>query len=220
MSRFKLTARLAVLAAAAGALLGGGLAAALATSPAGALINALAASPSSANFYSQGTYVGLCLPMAGTNGVIYAEVHTSFGTYGDENLAALGNCAAGHEQLVIAADPALFPFVQPGSSSSAPSSADTVSVANPGAQDAVVGVAFGPLDIGATSSLGYKISQWSETGLPAGMTFTTVTTGSGLLDAEIEGTPTGPTGTYLVTVTAADTGLVTGAASFDVTVTS
>ena len=169
-------------------------------------------------FYGQGQFVGICVADRGTGATDYFEVNTNFGTYGNPNTNAIGNCAGSHTQLVVEADPALYPVPQPSSSSSS-SSMDTVTVTNPGGQNTVLGTAFGPLDIRASSNLGYTITEWSETGLPAGLTFSTSTIG-GQLEAVISGTPTGPTGTFLVTVTAADTGLVTGTASFNMTVSN
>jgi hypothetical protein len=59
-------------------------------------------------YYNQGAFVGICAATApGTSS--YVEVHTNFGTLANRNAGALGNCAAGHVQLVVPADPSLFP---------------------------------------------------------------------------------------------------------------
>jgi hypothetical protein len=69
-------------------------------------------------YYDQGAFVGICAATApGTSS--YVEVHTNFGTLANRNPAALGNCAAGHVQLVVPADPSLFPV--PSASASASS---------------------------------------------------------------------------------------------------
>jgi hypothetical protein len=216
--KLKLAGKLAVCGAAAGLVLGGGLTAAV------AMTAAPAASPSSANFYSQGSFVGFCVPQPGTNGVLYAETHTNFGTYGSPNEAALGNCASGHEQLVVAADPALYPLAQPSSSGgSAPTSStgDVVTVtSSPAAPDAIVSADYTtttPLaTITAISSKGYAINAWSESGLPSGLGLTPGSGGT----ADITGSTAGPTGQYLVTITAGDTSDITGAVSFYLTVSA
>jgi hypothetical protein len=67
-------------------------------------------------YYDQGAFVGICAAVApGTSS--YVEVHTNFGTLGNRNPAALGNCAAGHVQLVVPADPSLYPIPSASASS-------------------------------------------------------------------------------------------------------
>jgi hypothetical protein len=68
-------------------------------------------------YYDQGAFVGICAAVApGTSS--YVEVHTNFGTLASRNPGALGNCAAGHVQLVVPADPSLFPVPSASASSS------------------------------------------------------------------------------------------------------
>jgi hypothetical protein len=227
--KLKLAGKLAVCGAAAGLVLGGGLTAAA------ALTQAAAQAPSSANFYSQGQFVGLCVALPGSGASDYVELHTSFGSYGSPNEQALGNCAAGHEQLVLQADPALYPFVQPSSSSSSSSSSgDVVTVAGNGTtQTAVIGSPF-CLDVTATSSAGRSIiDDWSSNDVPEGFALASVDsgycTGSSIPAGEWVGQLTGSgtgnevpagtaTGNLPITVLAADSGLVTGSAAFTISV--
>lgn len=58
-------------------------------------------------YYNAGQLVGICVatsPGAST----YVEIHTYFGTAASPNPNALGNCAAGRTQLVVAAVPPAF----------------------------------------------------------------------------------------------------------------
>jgi hypothetical protein len=81
-------------------------------SEASALVRAFTDPPTTSTpgpYYNQGAFVGICAAVApGTSS--YVEVHTNFGTLASRNAGALGNCAAGHVQLVVSADPSLFPI--------------------------------------------------------------------------------------------------------------
>src|SRR5579864_1183128 len=67
-------------------------------------------------YYDKGAFVGIRAAVApGTSS--YVEVHTNFGSLGARNAGALGNCAAGHVQLVVPADPSLFPIPSASASS-------------------------------------------------------------------------------------------------------
>jgi hypothetical protein len=88
-------------------------------------------------------------------------------------------------------------------------STDVVTVANPGAQTSTAGTGIGTLQMSASSSLGYAITSWSASGLPAGLSISS--TGA------ITGTPS-TAGTYSVTVTATDSSGVSGSITFSWTV--
>ena len=90
-------------------------------------------------------------------------------------------------------------------------SANTVSVTNPGSQTGVVGTAA-TLSIQASDSASSQTLSYSATGLPPGLS---INSGSGV----ITGTPTFA-GASTVTVTATDTTGAQGSASFSWTVTS
>jgi hypothetical protein len=83
--------------------------------------------------------------------------------------------------------------------------ANTISVGNPGSQTSTVGTAAS-LQIGATDSASGQTLTYSATGLPAGLS---INSSTGL----ISGTPT-TAGTSTVTVTATDTTGASGSASF------
>jgi serine protease len=89
------------------------------------------------------------------------------------------------------------------------SSANTVTVTNPGSQSSTAGTATS-LQISASDSASGQTLTYSATGLPAGLSINST---SGL----ISGTPT-TAGTSSVTVTAADTGGASGSATFSWTV--
>ena len=89
---------------------------------------------------------------------------------------------------------------------------NTVSVANPGSQSDVSGVAIGALASSGTDSQSGSTLTWSATGLPAGLSIDP-STGS------ITGTPT-TAGTSSVTVTATDGAGYSGSASFSWTITN
>ncbi|HEY6278422.1 MAG TPA: ricin-type beta-trefoil lectin domain protein [Streptosporangiaceae bacterium] len=95
-------------------------------------------------------------------------------------------------------------FTSTGTGCVRSSSADTVTVTNPGNQTSTAGV-FTKLQMMGNSSGGNTLS-WSATGLPAGLKINATS-------GRISGTPTG-NGTSNVTVTAADTTGATGNASF------
>jgi hypothetical protein len=88
-------------------------------SEASALVRAFTDPPTTSTpgpYYDQGAFVGICAAVApGT--ASYVEVHTNFGTLANRNAGALGNCAAGHVQLVVPADPSLFPIPSASASS-------------------------------------------------------------------------------------------------------
>jgi subtilase family serine protease len=89
------------------------------------------------------------------------------------------------------------------------STANTVTVTNPGSQTGTVGTAAS-LQISATDSASGQTLTYSASGLPAGLT---INASTGL----ITGTPTTAT-TYSATVTAKDTTGATGSASFTWTI--
>jgi hypothetical protein len=91
------------------------------------------------------------------------------------------------------------------------STANTVTVTNPGSQTGTVGTAKS-LQIEASDSASGQTLTYSATGLPAGLSISSTT---GL----ISGTPT-TAGTYTVTVTAKDTTGASGSASFTWTISS
>jgi hypothetical protein len=91
------------------------------------------------------------------------------------------------------------------------STANTVTVTNPGSQTGTVGTAKS-LQIEASDSASGQTLTYSATGLPAGLSISSTT---GL----ISGTPTTAT-TYTVTVTAKDTTGASGSASFTWTISS
>ncbi|WP_344666906.1 putative Ig domain-containing protein [Catenulispora yoronensis] len=86
-------------------------------------------------------------------------------------------------------------------------SAETVTVGNPGSQSSTVGTAIGTLQISASDSAG-KALTYSATGLPAGLSISS--------SGAITGTPT-TAGTSSVTVTASS-GTATGSTTFSWTV--
>ena len=92
-----------------------------------------------------------------------------------------------------------------------PSSANTVTVTNPGTQTSTVGTAAS-LQISASDSASGQTLTYTATGLPAGLS---INSGTGL----ISGTPT-TAGTSTVTVTAKDTTGASGSAAFSWTVSS
>ena len=92
-----------------------------------------------------------------------------------------------------------------------PSSANTVTVTNPGTQTSTVGTAAS-LQISASDSASGQTLTYTATGLPAGLS---INSGTGL----ISGTPT-TAGTSTVTVTAKDTTGASGSATFTWTVSS
>ena len=174
----------AALLAAAG--LGAGLTAGLASA--------------SGPYFPQGTVVHECINLFHENET-YFELHSS----------ALGNCAAGYEQISLTADPDNYAI-----SSGTSGTADVVTVTYPGAQTATEGEAF-DLKLSATSSQGHGVS-WALTSSPAGLA------GAGELEintatGEITGTP-GVTGTYSLTATATDTTGASGSTTFSVTIGS
>ncbi len=85
----------------------------------------------------------------------------------------------------------------------------TVTVTNPGAQNATTGTAITPLALAASG--GAAPYTWTATGLPAGLAIAT--------DGVVSGTPTAA-GTSPVTVTATESGGASGSATFTFTVTS
>jgi hypothetical protein len=91
------------------------------------------------------------------------------------------------------------------------SSANTVTVTNPGSQSGKVGTAAS-LQIAATDSASGQTLTYTATGLPAGLSISSTT---GL----ISGTPT-TAGTSSVTVTATDTTGASGSASFNWTISA
>jgi hypothetical protein len=91
------------------------------------------------------------------------------------------------------------------------STANTVTVTNPGSQTSTVGTAAS-LQVSASDSASGQTLTYSATGLPAGLS---INSSTGL----ISGTPT-TAGTSNVTVTATDTTGATGSASFTWTVNS
>jgi hypothetical protein len=92
-----------------------------------------------------------------------------------------------------------------------PSSANTVTVTNPGTHSSTVGTAAS-LQISASDSASGQTLTYTATGLPAGLS---INSGTGL----ISGTPT-TAGTSTVTVTATDTTGASGSATFTWTVSS
>jgi len=92
-----------------------------------------------------------------------------------------------------------------------PSSANTVTVTNPGTHSSTVGTAAS-LQISASDSASGQTLTYSANGLPAGLS---INSGTGL----ISGTPT-TAGTSTVTVTATDTTGASGSATFTWTVSS
>ena len=192
--RLKLALGAALLAAAG---LGAGLTAGLASA--------------SGPYFPQGTVVHECINLFHENET-YFELHSS----------ALGNCAAGYEQISLTADPDNYAI-----SSGTSGTADVVTVTYPGAQTATEGEAFGVTDacpndvtglqLSATSSEGHGVS-WALSSSPAGLA------GSGELTVNaangcVSGTP-GVTGTYSLTATATDTTGASGSTTFSVTIGS
>jgi hypothetical protein len=150
-------------------------------------------------YAAQGTTLNLCISLSNESH-IYAELHSN----------ALGNCAAGYEQITVTADPGRYP-IPVGSTSG-----DVVTVTYPGAQTWTEGEAITPLDMSASSNQGHTIS-WAASSSPAGLIGAgelTINPATGV----ISGTPTGITGTYVVTVTATDSAGTTGTTTFDVTI--
>ncbi|WSG42317.1 ExeM/NucH family extracellular endonuclease [Dactylosporangium sp. NBC_01737] len=85
----------------------------------------------------------------------------------------------------------------------------TVTVTNPGTQNATTGTAIAPLTLAASG--GAAPYTWTASGLPAGLAIST--------DGVVSGTPTA-SGTSSVTVTATESGGASGSATFTFTVTS
>lgn len=149
-------------------------------------------------YVPQGTVVGLCFSLSNESHV-YVEEHSN----------KTGNCAAGFEQVEVVADPGGYPIP------AGASSGDVVTVTYPGAQTYTEGEPV-TLDMSASSNQGHTIS-WSASSSPAGLIGAgelTINPATGV----ISGTPTGITGTYVVTVTATDSAGTTGTTTFDVTI--
>ncbi|MFG1811629.1 cellulose binding domain-containing protein [Streptomyces sp. NPDC049040] len=87
---------------------------------------------------------------------------------------------------------------------------NTVTVTNPGTQNATAGTAVSPLQIQAADSASGQALTFTAGGLPSGLSISS--------SGRITGTPTA-TGTYSVTVSATDTTGAKGSASFTWTVT-
>ncbi|GAA3254296.1 ExeM/NucH family extracellular endonuclease [Dactylosporangium siamense] len=85
----------------------------------------------------------------------------------------------------------------------------TVTVTNPGPQNATTGTAIAPLALAASG--GAAPYTWTAAGLPAGLSIAT--------DGVVSGTPTAA-GTSSVTVTATESGGASGSATFTFTVTT
>src|SRR5207244_1162443 len=83
----------------------------------------------------------------------------------------------------------------------------TITVTNPGTQNATAGTAIAPLTLSASG--GTAPYTWTAAGLPSGLTISP--------DGVVSGTPT-TAGTSSVTVTAADATGASGSASFGFTV--
>ena len=66
-------------------------------------------------YYNQGAVVGICVAIPGSGANTYVEVNTNFGPGGSITPNALGNCAGGHTQLIVPADPSLYPVPAPSS---------------------------------------------------------------------------------------------------------
>ena len=69
-------------------------------------------------YYNQGAFVGICVANPGSGAYTYVEVNTNFGPGGSITPNALGNCAGGHTQLIVPADPSLYPIPAPSSTGS------------------------------------------------------------------------------------------------------
>jgi hypothetical protein len=190
----KTIAKLTAAAVAAGLIIGGGLAAAIATSPAGAAVQAIA--QGTGPYYPQGTIVDLCI---GAADQVYAEAGRDAGK--------LGSCAGGYTQLPVVSDPGGYVIPVPGSGTST----DVVTVTNPGEQDNATGSAV-TLDMIAVSSQSHPIDSWTLASSPAGSGLSI--SPSGVITGTL-----GPANTYAITVTATDSVATVGSVTFDWVVT-